>query len=91
VVAVRVTCGMVLVTLLRLSSLSFDRLFSQSSSWCSAGWLAIRRELLQAFERLEDRAGPGPVGGEVQGGAAGVAGELPGDVEDPVAKPLGFT
>src|SRR5204862_4418402 len=45
---------------------------------------------LDAFERLEDRAGPGPVGGEVKGVAAGVVGELAGDVQDPVAKPFGL-
>ena len=34
--------------------------------------------------------GPGPVGGEVQGRLAGVAGELSGDVQDAVAQPLGL-
>ena len=47
-------------------------------------------ERLQALEAVEDRVGPGPVGGEVQGDAAGVAGELPGDVQDPVAQPFGL-
>lgn len=48
-------------------------------------------ERLEAFERLEDRAGPGPLGREVQRDPAGVAGELSGDVQDPVAQPFGFT
>lgn len=46
---------------------------------------------MEAFERLEDRAGPGPLGREVQRDPAGVAGELSGDVQDPVAQPFGFT
>ena len=46
---------------------------------------------MESFEGAEDCLGPGPVGWEVQGGAPGVAGELPGDVQDPVAKPLGLT
>ena len=54
------------------------------------GGSAARGERLELLERAEDRAGPGPVGGEVQRGPAGVAGELPGDVEDPVAQSLGF-
>lgn len=31
-----------------------------------AAWSAVRRECVQALERTEDRAGPGPVGGEVR-------------------------
>ena len=55
------------------------------------GWVsAVGGERLQALERAVDRCGPGPVGGEVQRGAAGVAGELSGDVQDAVAQPLGF-
>ena len=57
----------------------------------SAGWaFSRRRGAVEALERVEDRAGPGPVGGEVQGGLSGVAGDLPGDVQDAVAQPLGF-
>ena len=55
------------------------------------GWSAAGGERLEAFERAEDRAGPGPLGREVQRDPAGVAGELSGDVQDPVAQPFGFT
>ena len=51
---------------------------------------AVGGERSQAFEGAEDRCGPGPVGGEVQGDVAGVAGELPGDVQDAVAQPFGL-
>ena len=51
---------------------------------------AARGERLELLKRAKDRAGPGPVGGEVQRGPAGVAGELPGYVQDPVAQPLGL-
>ena len=47
-------------------------------------------ERVEAFERAENRGGPGPVGREVQCGLAGVAGELSGDVQDAVAQALGF-
>ena len=55
-----------------------------------SGWLAVRGERLEAFEGAQDRACPGPVGGEVQGRLAGVAGEVPGDVQEPVAQPFGL-
>ena len=42
------------------------------------------------WNALEDRGGPGPVGGEVQRELSGVAGELSGDVQDAVAQPLGL-
>ncbi len=45
---------------------------------------------MQALECPQDRAAAGPVGGEVQGGASGVAGDLPGEVQGAVAQPLGF-
>jgi hypothetical protein len=57
--------------------------------WCLVS-SPRRGESLQSFEGEEDRAGPGPVGGELQRLAAGVAGELAGDVEDPVAQPFGL-
>jgi hypothetical protein len=47
-------------------------------------------ERVEAFERAGDRAGSGPVGGQMQCGLAGVAGELSGDVQDAVAQALGF-
>jgi hypothetical protein len=47
-------------------------------------------ECLEALEPVEDCVGPGPVGGEVERTAAGVAGQLPGDVQDPVAQPFGL-
>jgi len=74
-----------------LFSRSLDRRCGRSSL-CGGrrGWSVVRGERLEAFERLEDRGGPGPVGGEVERGAAGVAGELAGDVQDPVAKSLGL-
>jgi hypothetical protein len=50
-------------------------------------WLAVGGERLEAFEGPEDRARPRPVGWEVEGDPAGVAGELPGDVQDPVVMP----
>ncbi len=50
----------------------------------------MRWERLEAFERAEDRGDPGPVGGEVQGGAPGVAGEWT-DVGITVSQPLGLT
>jgi hypothetical protein len=53
-------------------------------------WSAVGGERLEAFERAEDRLGPGPVGWEVQGVAPGVVGELACDVQDPVAQPLGL-
>src|SRR5204863_935587 len=74
-----------------LFSRSLDRRCGRSLLWWSrlAG-LAVRWEGLEAFEGVEDRTGPGPVGWEVKGVAAGVVGELPGDVQDPVAQPFGF-
>ena len=45
---------------------------------------------MEAAEGVEDRGGPGPVGGEVKRVAAGVAGEVAGDVQDPVAQSFGF-
>jgi hypothetical protein len=54
------------------------------------GWSAGRGECLEAFERAQDRSGPGPVGREVQGTLAGVTGEVPGDVQDSVAQSLGL-
>ena len=56
----------------------------------AAAGVSRRRGAPQALERAWDRAGPGPVGGKVQCGSAGVAGELPGDVQDAVAQPLGL-
>ena len=44
----------------------------------------------EAFERRGDGGGPGPVGGQVQRELAGVAGELAGDVQQPVAQVLGL-
>lgn len=44
----------------------------------------------EALERVGDRGGPGPVGGQVQRELAGVAGELAGDVQQPVAQALGL-
>lgn len=44
----------------------------------------------EALERLGDGGGPGPVGGQVQRQLAGVAGELAGDVQQPVAQSLGL-
>jgi hypothetical protein len=41
----------------------------------------------EALERARDGAAPGPVGGQVQYEPAGVAGELAGDVQQPVAMP----
>jgi hypothetical protein len=57
---------------------------------CRRRCLAVSGERVEAFERAEDRGDPGPVGGEVQGALAGVAGEVPGDVQDSVAQPLGL-
>jgi len=45
----------------------------------------------EAFEGAHDRGGPGPVGGQVQGAASGVAGELGGDVQQPLTQAFGFT
>lgn len=45
------------------------------------------RDRLEASECAEDRVDPRPVGGQVEGHASSVAGELAGDVEDPVAMP----
>jgi hypothetical protein len=50
---------------------------------------AVCRERLEVFERAEDGSARGPVGREVQRDEARVAGELAGDVQDPVAQPLG--
>jgi hypothetical protein len=50
----------------------------------------VGRQRVQALEGAQDRAGPGPVGGEMQRGAACMAGELPGDVQDAVTKALGL-
>lgn len=50
-------------------------------------WSAVRWEGLEVLEGLEDGAGPKPVGGEMQGDPGGVAGELRGHVQDPVAQP----
>lgn len=55
-----------------------------------AGLSAVGGERAESLERAEDRGGPWPVGGEVQCGSAGVAGDLSGDVQDAVAQPLGF-
>jgi hypothetical protein len=55
-----------------------------------AGRLAVGGERAESLECVEDRVGPGPVGGEVQCGASGVAGDLSGDVQDAVAQPLWF-
>ncbi len=65
-----------------------------SGSWCSVVSFrrrsAVRGQRAQALERVYDRPDPGPVGGQVQRGFWGVAGELPGDVQDAVAQSLGF-
>jgi hypothetical protein len=44
----------------------------------------------EALERVRDGGRPGPVGGQVQRELAGVAGELAGDVQQPVAQSLGL-
>ena len=56
----------------------------------SGGGLWRLRERAQAGERVEERFAPGPAARQVEAQPAGVAGEPAGDVEEPVAQPLGL-
>lgn len=56
----------------------------------TGGVSAVGGQRLQALEGARDRAGPGPVGGEVQRDPSGMLGKLPGDVQDAITQPLGF-
>ena len=66
------------------------RVVARSSSWSGPAGQPGAGSAWRRLNAWRIALGPGPVGREVQGDSAGVAGELPGDVQDPVAQPLGL-